>query len=215
MSSYTNFIKDFPTRCLELFDKTFDQTRINGREVTLLLSIATVAFNIPFERLRAKPEKHPADDVTRYPEAKKKFDKEINKSFRCHWGQGDTWKFIEGVDGKDIRGCQVDQWARPEARESLSNKKEANSVFSHLRNALAHGSIFTYPNYSGTSAPPQIETIVFLRQCRERKEIEKCCQERDVDLDKYDVLLVSPQDFLAFLKKWVEFLNSLDLSTSP
>ena len=215
MTAYANFIQDFPARCIEILDKSYKQAEDAGREVTLMLAVATAAFIIPFERLRPLPAEHPADDVEIYREAKRKFDKAINGRFRLshRWGQGRTWEFIEAINGEDIRTVQVDHWARPEARLPLSNDKLANPVFSHLRNALAHGSIFTYPNSSGTAEPPLIETILFVSRCYQEQEIEKCGStvKEKVALDKYDVLLVSPQDFLVFLKKWVEFLASLDL----
>jgi hypothetical protein len=214
MATYMNFIQDFPERCMEILDMNFKQAEDAGREVTLMLAIAIAAFIIPFERLRPLPAEHPADDVEKYRNAKSKFNKAINSNFRLshRWGKGKSWEFIEGIKGEDIRASEVHYWARPEARRTLSNDKLANSVFSVLRNALAHGSIFAYPNSSGTGVSPQIETILFVSRCYQEKEIEKSdSRVKKIALDKYDVLLVSPQDFLVFLKKFVEFLRSLDL----
>ncbi len=215
MTAYSNFIQDFPNRCIEILNTTYQQTITDDREVTLMLAIAAAAFIIPFERLRSLPEGHPADDVNRYPKATRKYNKATNSNFiRSHrWGQGKTWEFIEGVDGNEIRKTQVDGWACKENRSPLSEKKLTNSVFSHLRNALAHGSIFTYPNSSANGELPQIDVILFVSRCYEKQEIERCgvLVKENVPLDKYDVLIVSPQEFLSFLKKWVEFLNSLDL----
>ena len=58
--------------------------------------------------------------------------------------------------------------------------------------------------------------MVFLSRCREEQEIEKCGKKvkEKVPVDRYDILLVSPNDFHTFLKKWVAFLQSLDLVTT-
>lgn len=210
MTAYSNFIQDFPIRCDELLDAYFGQAKAADREVTLMLAIATAAFVIPFERLRPPPETHPADDVKKYEKAKKQFDCAINSSFLCShlWGRGNSWEIIERVNGKYVREEQISTWARGEVRKPLSKKKPANAVLTHLRNALTHGSIFTFP-----SGNLQIETIIFLSRCYEEREIENSGRKvkEKVLADKYDILLVSPEDFHTFLKSWINFLRSLDL----
>lgn len=218
MSTYTNFIQDFPKRCIEILDKYLDQAKANDREVTLMLCIATAAFVIPFERLRPPEATHPADDVVKFPKARKKYSSATNSRFILshRWGQGRSWQAIDAVDGKLVRGAQVDYWARPEMRQPLSQDRIADSVFTHIRNALTHGSVFTYPAYSGHGRRPQIETILFVSQRYQKQDKERCGQRvvENVPIDKYDVLLVSPSDFVNFLRKWVEFLGSLDLVTT-
>lgn len=61
----------------------------------------------------------------------------------------------------------------------------------HIRNALAHGNIFTRGN-------PEIEQIILL-------------SERAVGTNKFNFLAVAPADFRLFLKNWLEFLRDLDL----
>lgn len=218
MTMYTNFIQDFPRRCIELLDKHFEQAKASDREVTLMLAIATAAFVIPFERLRPPPETHPADDVSKYKAAKQKFNKAVNSHFLLspQWGQGKSWEIIEAVDGVDIREKQIDDWARREWRQPLPKNKPANAIFSHLRNALTHGSVFTFPVDTGLSSPPQIETIVLLSRSYQEQEVEKCGKKatEKVLVDKYNILIVSPEDFRVSLTKWVTFLDSLDLITT-
>lgn len=212
MSNYTNFIQDFPSRSLAILKDNFDRTKASGREVTLMLSIASTAFIVPFERLKADPEKHPANDVEKYKKAKEKFSDMINEKFLSSelCGGRKSWEFIAEINSGDVQKKETDEWARKENRKPLSEKKEINSVLSHLRNALAHGSIFTYP--SGSSGDKQIKTILFVSRCYEKTDkCEYCGNKERKPANKYDVLLVSPDDFLIFLEKWVDFLKDLNL----
>lgn len=215
MTAYKNFIQDFPLRALEILDRHFDSEQINNREFTLLVTIATSAFIIPFERLRAEPIEHPAGDAAKYKKAKDVFNKASNRSFlQSHrWGQGKSWLWIENINGNEVRSNSVEQWARLELRQPLDKKMVANKVFAHIRNSLAHGSIFTYPSYSNLQTPVQIEEMVFLS--RYHDSTSTTCQNDKTDesnrIDQYSILIVSPSDFCAFLQKWIQFLKSLCL----
>lgn len=218
MTSYSNFVQDFPRRCIEILGLCLEHATTNDRDVTLLLSIATAGFVIPFERLRPLSPKHPAGDRENFENAKSEFDKIINNSFLNSklWDNSEGWEFAEKIEEKDIREKQVDYWARLENRKPLSSEKPVISVLSHLRNALSHGSIFTCPNRINKNEPVQISTLIFLSRCYEKQEVEVCdCgkkRKERVPIDKYNLLAVSPENFRKFLEKWVEFLKSLNLT---
>jgi hypothetical protein len=83
MTTYNNFINDFPARCCEVLDLAYNPCKAKGREVTLLIMTATAAFLFPFERLRSgMPVKHQARDRDRFPELAKYLDSEVNKKFK-------------------------------------------------------------------------------------------------------------------------------------
>jgi hypothetical protein len=44
MTDYSDFIRDFPTRCGEVLSIYYDQAQAKSREVTLLIMTATAAF---------------------------------------------------------------------------------------------------------------------------------------------------------------------------
>jgi hypothetical protein len=83
MSSYSNFIKDFPSRCLDILKKYEKYAITHNREVTLMLAIATAGFVIPFERLRPPKEDpdQPSRDRDKFPKARNELEKILDVSF--------------------------------------------------------------------------------------------------------------------------------------
>jgi hypothetical protein len=53
LSNYKHFVTEFPTRCSKLLEKFERQARLQGREVTFVLSMAGAGLCIPFQRLRS------------------------------------------------------------------------------------------------------------------------------------------------------------------
>lgn len=219
MTSYLNFIQDFPTRAIQILDDKFDWAKANNREVTLMLSIAATSFIIPFERLRPISPPQPGADRDKYEQAKISFDHIINTKFLSSelWNEGTGWEFIKEITSDEVKKYQVDHWARPEIRQPLPKNMTTNSVVSQLRNAISHGSVFTYPSPQKQDDLPEIETLVFLSRIYEAQTVDRCkkCGEpiKDrVPVDKFRLLAVSPDNFHKFLKKWINFLKSLTLA---
>lgn len=198
MSNYKNFIQDFPVRCGEILKDYKSQAKMNGREVTHMFSIAAAALPIPFERLR-KPTgdtKHPSRDKERYKSADGKFANLSNQFFLSSelWQDGvRSWQIGKIMANEIERGPEG--WSTIES-ELLSSQSKVADVLEHIRNALAHGSIFTLPDHVD-----QIEKIIFLSEERDKGR----------PTGNYFSLTVSPEDFIDFLIKWIRFLSELRL----
>lgn len=197
MSEYKNFIQDFPIRCGQILEDYEYRAKSTGREVTHILAIASAALNIPYERLRRTSGRleHPSEDKYKYPRAVGKFDNTLDKEFLLSemWMGGiESWKIGE-ILADDVNKSPED-WmigATP-----LPDHLKVRNVLEHIRNALAHGSIFTLPNEID-----EIQNIIFLSEEKDRRQ----------STGKYILLAVIPEDFTLFIKKWIKFMSTLNL----
>jgi len=195
MSVYVNFVSDFPTRCQEILADYEPRARFLGRDVTHMLAIAAVGLNIPFERLR-EDASHVSKDRESYQVAKTQLSDLRRRRFLGSdlWGpQPGSWRYGEIPNGEGT----VEDWkhtcspvCHTGGRVTGNGGPFTNdTVLRSLRNALAHGNIFT----PGTE---EIEDVVFLSKINFRKE-------------PYRVLVVSPADFREFLKRWFIFIRRI------
>jgi hypothetical protein len=193
MANYKNFIQDFPIRCEKILTAYRDCACKNGREVTHMLSIASAAITIPFARLRER--EHPSQDKKKCQQAASKFANLCDKYFLSSslWGKSTkSWKY--GLVKKDDIEREKEYWIANAS--SLSNDTKVLEVLSVIRNALAHGSIFTLPNNDD-----QIENIILFSK-------EKICEKLT---GNFNLLMVSVEDFNEFLVKWIDFLKTLEI----
>lgn len=197
MSSYKNFVSDFPARCAALLGDFERTARLRKREVTLMLCLAMPSIVVPLERLAgprstAKGESsgHPSRDWERFEQAKSGLEDLFEIPFRGSplWpdAASSSWFFGELSDVSN----GPDSWAELGTPKALGPERKAKTVLLHIRNALAHGNIFTRGN-------PEIEQIILLS--------------RPEGADRFRFLAVSPADFRGFLKNWLEFLRKLEL----
>ena len=199
MTAYKNFIKDFPTRCCEILDQYEADALSGGREVTLTLAMAASGFVVPYERLRPRPQEGepPYPDRSIYEQAVSQFDDLLKEKFlgSCLWKEEvSSWSFgkLKSVDGGP--GC----WPELQERKPLGPYKKVSSTLTHLRNALAHGNIFTFPKEDPDKDDPDIELIIFLSK-------------PSMKSPKFNFLCVSPQDFQKSLRNWFVFISALNL----
>ena len=190
--NYKDFIKDFPIRCGEILEEYRIHTRKNGREVTHMFAIASAAITIPFERLRKPSDgiEHPFGDKKKYQKAAGQFNNLCGNYFlrSCLWEDASkSWKIGQ------IKKEDVPNKLESRITESLTEFVKVEEILVHIRNALAHGSIFTFPD-----AEEQIEDIVFLSKIMEGRSFS----------GNYKMLRVSAEDFYEFLVKWVSFLKN-------
>ncbi len=188
MSAYKNYIQDFPGRCGDLLALQFDDARNNNREVTHLLALATTGLIVPYARLSEK--NHPLPDPAT-EKVKGEFSGFLDSPFLgaalFPTKAPQSFRFGKITDiSRD-----PDSWSG--SIESMSNKKQIKSVIRVLRNALAHGNLFT----RGES---RINELVFLSRVKHDEP----------DLGYY-VLLVRPNEFKQFLEGWFAFLSQLDI----
>lgn len=187
MTAYRNFIQDYPARCRRLLQNYFENAKENDLEVTLLLNIASSGLIVPFARLTDKA--HPSDDAARFVEPKARLDQVLKSRFLSFQFRRDadprSWRF-----GKLKELCgDPDAW-NLDSLKRVTDKEKVDDLVRILRNALAHGNIFT-------RGRPHIETLVFLSRVEHKKP----------ELG-YRCITVSPLDFKKFVLKWLAALSS-------
>ncbi|MBN1796006.1 MAG: hypothetical protein JW804_04975 [Sedimentisphaerales bacterium] len=198
MSNYDNFIEDFPSRCGTILEKYRKDACKNGLEVTHMFAIASASITIPFARLR--DNNHPSGDKMNghYGKAVSKFNKLCGKYFlKSRLWNVDLESWQMGEVKKENLWQDTDQWKNN--AHPLSKDVKVKKVLSIVRNALAHGSIFTYPRKQNPE--DQIEHIIFLSKIRNDNK----------PTGNYDMLMVHPDDFFDFLVKWIDFLKDLKI----
>jgi hypothetical protein len=191
MTVYNDFIYDLSARCGEVLKFAYDLAKANDREVTLLVMTATAAFLVPFERLRGGMTiEHQGGDRKRFPELARHLDSALGRPFLdspFHDGDSSSWSI-----GKVPR---MDQEAFLDP-EPLPRTTPAGQVFGIIRNALAHGNLWTGPPRIGS----QIEGLVLWSDDRDKNNV----------VVGYKYIYVSPNDFRSFLHKWFIFLKFPD-----
>jgi hypothetical protein len=189
MTAYRNFIQDYPERCLKLLAKYSKSAKQNDLEVTLLLNIASSGLIVPYARLSENA--HPSGDAARFEDAKNRLDQVLVAPF-LSFVHPDTdprsWRFGKR---KELRG-DLDAW-NLDHMKSLPNKETVSPLVKILRNALAHGNVFT-------RGSPHIETLVFLSRISHKNPE-----------NGYNCLTVSPIDFETFVLRWLDALSSADI----
>jgi len=169
MTAYSDWIKDFPNRVLDLLDWYSEDARDNNREVTLLACVGGLLLSAPYERLR----KHLDDtgqEVDHSQRERKKwfigdFDRKMKRSFNdtmTEWRlHADLWQggnLDDSDDPKDWDSWKDKQGRRLDAKSAWAPSPELKleNVMNTMRNALAHGQVSTY---TGSS---QISKLIFL-----------------------------------------------------
>lgn len=186
---YNNYVKDFPCRILKLYEKYLDAIRLDGHEVTFLLSLTTSGIAVPFDRLRPDSRyPDPFDDRNTFKEAAKKFDDLYAKRFR----QSKLWypTFEEWRCGKRKSvNSNPSSWKELTSATKIDGSITVKCVIDHLRNSLAHGIICTL-------GEDKIEKILLLTGTKEEARF----------------LCMTPHTLGIFLSKWIRWLQALDIS---
>jgi len=162
--------------------------------VTLALMVASAGLVVPYERL--KPDggeiDHPSGDNKKFSAAAEKLRTLLSESFLSSkvWGAPvSTWHYgkLKSVTG------DPDSWDGLRKRQPVQEDKTVGNVLRVIRNALAHGNIFTFKD--------PIEAIIFIKaNVNDKKEV------RD-----YSFVFVAPKDFHRFLEQWFDFLDDLPI----
>lgn len=188
MTAYANFIQDYPQRCKKLLESFSKNAKMKDLEVTQLLCISTSGIIVPYNRLSDKC--HPAADSSRFKDAKEHFVKILDRNFvgseLWSFHNAGSWRFSEL---KNLAG-DPDSWHLDTAKP-IDDGIKISKVVKIMRNALAHGNIFT-------SGKPQIEMLVFLSRLGRENEHKG-----------YNCLIVSPSDLNVFMMEWFKMLGNI------
>jgi hypothetical protein len=185
MSNYGNFISDFPNKCLKILETQYSLAVDTDTEVTLMLNLAAGGFVMPYERL-VKP-KHPSRDNARNERQRTKFDDFCKRPFvgskLCR--QDHAWRYIDGYYPKRE---QLDSYIDRSSKLELVTVKELNTkyILCHLRNALAHGTIFT------DTREKNIKSLIFLSN-------------REYKSEDFNIVVCTVDDFHHFLHTWLQY----------
>lgn len=137
---------------------------------------------------------HPSNDWKKYEQAALTLEQLKEQPFvgsRLWPGSNpESWAFGELEDVTS----DPDAWPELSIPKPLSATKQAGTVLKHVRNALAHGNIFT-------RGQREIEVIVFVAQ-------------KSPCVYKFNYLAVSPADFRKFFDNWLNFVRELRLPRS-
>lgn len=194
MSEYSCWVTDFSSRCERLLKLCDHHAKSRDLDVTLLLAIASATIAIPFDRLTVPTTPH----IDSYP--KGNLDK-LRVSI----------KDIKDESIKEIIGnlpfgtIENPKRSRPEQWNgyltgdnqdiTYPNGKEFLSIIKHMRNALAHGNIYTTGN--------PIKRIVML------KNVYDHCLKQPTD--EYEYLSFEVKQFRAVIEYWISMIGNLSL----
>lgn len=198
MSNYVNFIVDYPSRCRDLLS-SFEPDAVDlDREVTLVLSVASTGLTIPFERLKDDdgPYERPTDDRARYQDAAEQFDALLASPFldSAVWGEAPgSWHTGRLGSAKGT----PDDWPELRTFQQITPDVEVSAIVYTLRNALAHGNIYSRPDNEN-----RIRELVFLSGGRKGKKMQ---------VMPYQYVQVTPGDLQTFLLLWFDFLQQIKL----
>jgi hypothetical protein len=198
MSDFKNFIRDFPQRCLTIFVQNEGTINNAGLEVTFALMVASTGITIPYERLRPSPKtEHPSGDREKYATAANDLEKLLNCGFLestmlAGAQDEDKWcfdilKIPSASEGQFLTTFKDFKEVTPDVRVA--------TVLLVLRNALAHGNVYTRTDRGG-----QITQLFFVSAGRVRNGHRKL---------KY--VCASPALFRLFLLNWFNFVSRLKL----
>jgi hypothetical protein len=214
MSDYKDFIRDFPSRCEKLLNRIEREHRFDDLTVTGLLMVASSAVNIPYERLRPPSDErkaHPSGDYEKYAEAAQQFKQLSDSNFvgscLCPSNIDGNWRL---VTTKSVQG-PPDAWDC--SFKHISKEKKVSSVIAIIRNALAHGNIFTKSGTVGggelgRNSHAKIREIVLVSVNQERDKKGDTIYGTVKD---YTCISVTPAAFKQFLHGWFAFVKGLTI----
>lgn len=168
-----------------MLSRYYRNAETNDLEVTLLLAIAGSGLLIPYARLTEF--NHPSKDSNRFELARDFIDTVLQSKFvgsPLHpESDPGSWKIGSLIDITE----SPDFWNWTKIKP-ISKNKTVNPLLKILRNALAHGNIFTMGS-------PNIESIIFLSKLNAEDPAAG-----------YACLVVSPTEFEDFISRWLGLL---------
>jgi len=192
---YRSFVADFPSRCHDLLTGYWEDAKSKDREVTLMLAVAAAGFVTPYERLKRRA-RHPSGDRGQYTKAAEELDSLLDTCFLTSEfakPEPSDWRWYSPI----AHAAMIAPWGAETLEcdyQVLAPDFTVGQGLAHLRNAIAHGSIFV----RGTPVITQL--VLLTRVDRKGKQ--------------YGALAVTPNAFRCFLVAWFDFLVRLPLPQS-
>ncbi|WP_407543371.1 hypothetical protein Q0M94_25960 (plasmid) [Deinococcus radiomollis] len=201
MGQYTSFIKDFPSRCRELL-VTYPEERLQrglpDRSVTTMLCVASAVLTIPQERLKkatlrngqdvSHPERH------QYAEATLAFDTYTGQDLAL----SNLWEAVSTKAHYQL-GPRPTEFHAKASGPFFADYKVWEFI-RVLRNALAHGNIYTGDH------PKRITNITFGSRVDEKRR-----ERAGAPPGHYELITLGIGELSAFLHAWLDFLAALPI----
>lgn len=213
---YKDYIICFSTRAKKVLEKFSECDPKNELNVTALLSVATSAFLIPFERLK---DTHPFGDRSSFETIASRVDAENKKKFEnSELFTGTSWLLLKKSASNQLTNENFEDYKY----EAIGTEKTTEEIISIIRNALAHGNIKT--GVTGDT----IEKLYFasrnnakgcddiaLEELKTEKELTtkkmqsiirkmQTCKEQKAT---FKILQCSVEDFKSFVHNWIDLLT--------
>jgi hypothetical protein len=219
MSNYQDLVRDLPTRCLELHNALESDGAEMKREVTLLLSVASLAFVVPYERLAEQAADaddpafiQPRRDPERFPEAARRLSELLDARFADSLLS--PTREPEQVQFGECPFTTSDPRDWPEllrpSRPVSETHLRVRDVLDVIRNGFAHGNILTR-----AEGDNQISEVVFIRGGKRVTKNERAVNPalQGVMRHPYLFLRCTPAGLRTLFRTWCAFLQGLPIPT--
>lgn len=191
MSDYQDFAREFPARCAEILNEFHFDAQASGREVTLLLStsasmICLIADRIGLtatdeRKIRKVPTGAKAETTERWKRLEDSFSLLAHKTWSAEVVAGVGYCPAEFTSKRRL----PDEWNWSQLPET----KSIRDCYSLLRNAFAHGNIWT-----AAGSTKHITTLVFASKLDAEDGAEK----------PVEGFRMSPETLRVLMVWWIE-----------
>jgi hypothetical protein len=169
VSNYTEFEQDFPRRCMRLLDDQLANAESENLKVTFLLTFATGMICMIADRValhaanRKNVRAHPTGK-SRVKDRWAEHAETLGASLRTRV-EAEVLNHLEySASAIRVEGERPDQWIW----QPMNPDTSLRGFFSLVRNALAHGNIWTEPDHDG-----KIVRIVLAAKFEQPKDAPK------------------------------------------
>jgi hypothetical protein len=196
MSNFSKmFAQEFAERCKSLLDLCYRSAAENDLEVTLLLTVASAGFVVPYERIKP-PQKD--DKARKQPlldrESNEQASSQLYYALECEIQKSELIDNSPGVwMGGPLETAKgdPDNWPQLDDEKEIPPTETVKHIVECLRNALAHGNITT------RKSERVIDRVFFI------------CGYEDKKGPRY--VSVTPDNLREFLNRWFDFVRKLNV----
>ncbi len=221
MTIYSDWLRDFPNRCIDTLTHLEPKARAHSREVTLLICVGSTLLNVPMERLKKRLDKskqlieHPM--IVHPNKAAQKANRVLAKRFTVMlddemfatsstlWGgnnpeAGSWWG---GNLGKEYDPARPSMWFGSGEGWPIPKQWSVRKVVNVIRNACAHAHVLTDSSGGNDAAIEDGQQISRLLFVSVRSPL-------DEQPTKFRFVATTPDGFRELLKQWAAVISRLD-----